>query len=278
MATPTDLQLILGHQRATRQVRDRIENYVRTIWTNLGSYRDQDIDRMVRMVVPMVEAGQLQIANLTDSYLSRLAGTTGRGADGDPVTGGAVRTGTVPDEVYRRPAVQTYTALSQGSTFEQAVGLGLQRIVSLAVTDLQLAKRAQEQVTMTNFGFEYYRRVLTGLENCAKCAIASTQRYRVGDLKPIHPGCDCDVAPEVAGSDPGQVLNGRLLESLHDQIYTEIGQRDRGALDLGLGKTDSQGRPLSDFTELVVVHQHGEYGPTLAWRGDHFTGPDDLAA
>lgn len=257
-------------------VRQRIEDYVRTVWTALGSHRDADVERMIRMVVPKVEAGQLQVARLTDAYLARLAGRAPRGVDQADVTGAAARPGTTPDEVYRRPAVATYTALSEGKPYSTAVDLGLARLVSIAATDLQLAMRRQEQASMRGL-FPYYRRVVTG-RGCALCAIASTQRYHVGDLKPIHPGCHCTVAPGLANGDPGRVLNGGRLEAIHDAILEQVGERDRGARDLSIGKTDAQGRPLSDFTELIVTHEHGEYGPTLAWRSDGFTGPRDVAA
>lgn len=270
-------QLIVSHQQAVLAIRARIETFVKVVWAGLGSYRDADIDRLIRIVVPRIQAGQLQVAQLTDAYLSRLAGRAARGVDPRDVTGTAVRGGADPAEVYRRPAATTYTALAEGKNYNTAIDLGLARLVSIAATDLQLAMRLQEQRSMAGL-FPYYRRVITG-RGCALCAIASTQRYHVGDLKPIHPGCHCTVAPGLANGDPGQVLNSGRLESIHDSVLEQLGQRsDRGARDLGIGKTDAQGRPLSDYTELIVTHEHGEYGPTLAWRGDHFTGPSGVAA
>ena len=77
---------------------------------------------------------------------------------------------------------------------EVSIELGGKRLLSLVGTDMQLAARQQASYTMQASGREFYRRVLTGAENCALCAIASTQRYSTADLMPIHPGCDCSVA------------------------------------------------------------------------------------
>lgn len=276
MASQADV--VRNYQAAASRVRNRVEAYARTAWRSLGSYRDADIDRLVELIVPQILAGQRQIAALNDTYLATLARSAPIGVDLAAVTGAAVRGGAEPADVYRRPAVTVYTALASGVPVAEAIARGGRRLTSLVSTDMQLAARAQQQQTMTAGGFTYYERVLTGAEDCALCAIASTQRYLVGDLMPIHPGCDCDVAPIVADADPGRVINAERLEAVHDSIATEIGQRDRGARDLGLGKTDSAGNPLSDFTDLIVTREHGEYGPTLTWRADQFTGPGDLAA
>lgn len=272
----TDVAQILAYQQAVRLVRDRVVLYARTAWRGLPSHRDADIDRLVELIVPQVLAGQQHVASLTDAYIAALAGTAPHGVNVPVVTGAAPRMGAEPRDVYRRPAATVYKQLATGGTYDKAVAAGDQRLVSLVKTDLQLAIRAQEQQTFAGSGFDFYRRTLTGLENCALCVIASTQRYTVGDLKPIHPGCDCGCAPVSARRDPGQVLNRQLLNALHDSIEVELKQRDPQGRDLGLGKKSSKGSPIADFTDLIVVREHGEYGPTLAWRADRFTGPADL--
>lgn len=269
----SDTALIVGHQQAARAVRDRVERYAKLAWAGMAAHRDADVDRLVEMLVPQVLAGQRQIANLTDAYIATLAGTAPVGVDPELVTGSAVRIGAEPEEVYRRPAGTVYGALAEGKAYDLAVAQGGRRLMSLVGTDLQLAMRAQEQQSFSGTGFDFYGRVLTGSENCALCVVASTQRYLVGTLKPIHPGCDCSSCARTADSDPGQVLNRRVLDSLHDDIEAELKTRDPEARDLGLGKTGSDGAPISDFTDLIIVNDHSELGPTLGWRADKFTGP-----
>lgn len=272
MADASDAQIIRSHQAQVRQVRERVLLFARTAWAALGSYRDADIDRLVSWVVPQVLAGERRIAQLTDAYLSTLVGMPPVGVDPTAVSGIALR-GVDPREVYQRPGKSVWIALANGATVTAAAQEGLARLLSIASTDLQLAKRVQEQQTLSTHGFRYYRRVLTGTENCALCIVASTQRYRVGSLNPVHPGCDCDVAQVTAASDPGQVLNGELLDALHEQVGLAFGTNDRGARII----TDQATGHQLDYKDILVRH-HGEYGPTLTWRKQRFTGPRNLAA
>jgi hypothetical protein len=176
-----------------------------------------------------------------------------------------------------------------------AIEAGRRRAEGLAATDLQLAKTHSSRLALAGRGDERivgYRRVLTGAENCAMCVLASTQRYHVEDLLPIHPACDCAVAPIVGRQDPGQTINsvtvtegaqavrstsrganvfsgddlvnlGDLLEPLHEEIEKRFGRSDRG------------GRQI-DYRKLLTVHEHGEIGPVLAVKGQHFAGPDQI--
>lgn len=267
---PTEQQQILAYQRAVRMIRDRVITFATTTWVGLGAYRDADIDRLIRLVVPQVLAGERQVAQLTDAYLSTLAGTPRAGVDRDTVSGAALR-GVDPTEVYRRPGVTVWTELSNGLAPQQAIEAGMRRLVSLIDTDLQLARRWQERETLGTGGFKYARRTLTGRENCGLCVIASTQRYRVTDLRPIHPGCDCGTAHFREGSDPGQVLNEDLLEAMHEQIGMRFGDDDRGARIL----QDLDGNAV-EYKD-ILIREHGELGPVLTWRKQRFTGPADLA-
>jgi len=264
VATPE--QIIVAHQGMVEGVRTRVENYAKFAWQRAGSWRDQDVDRLVALIVPRVQAGQVKTAQLTAAYLAALE--TAR--TGVPVAAAIVNrelvtmARAVPAEVvYRRPAKTMYKALTEGATLTQAVSQGLVRLQSLVATDHQLAKTTQSRESMTDRGFTFMRRVLTGRENCALCAIASTQRYRVQDLLPIHPNCDCSVDTVEVSRDPGQVIDSSLLELVHSAVEAKTGQSDRGARD-------------PDYRDLLLVREHGELGPVLTWRKDNFTGPGDL--
>jgi hypothetical protein len=278
VATATLEQLTAAHQQTTAQIRDRTLAMTAARWDASPAYRDADIDRLISQIMPQVQAGQLATATLTNAYIGQAAALTGTpwGAtvDRDAILG---YRGVDSRDVYRRGAVTLYTALSNGSTFDAAVAYGLDRMVSIVATELQQAKNRQAQRSLEDSGFYGYRRVISGLENCALCVIASTQRYQKDTLMPIHPGCDCGVEP-VRGDGPGTVLDPDLLESTHRLIDQKLGGTDRGARDLVLDKVSSAGKPISDFTDLIVVNNHGELGPTLAWRSDRFTSAADIAA
>lgn len=106
-------------------------------------------------------------------------------------------------------------------------------------------------------------RELYGEYDCALCMVASTQRYHKRDLAPIHPGCDCIVKTVTADYDPGQVIDEERLERIHDLVEEAVGRADRS------------GRAV-DYRKIIIANDHGEIGPVLGFRGQRFTGPDDI--
>lgn len=243
------------YQGQKARVRDLISEQLGTLWMTLPDYRDASIDRFVRIAVPKVQAGQIAVARATANFLG------GPVLPREQIVG--VRANVTPQVEYRRPAIKTYTELAGGASLAAAVDAGGVLLDSLLATDIQLASTHQAQASLQSQGYAYYIRTLSGSENCARCLIASTQRYHVADLLPIHPGCDCGVDKVPADFDPGQVIDPELLEATHEQVGVFAGISDRG------------GR-LPDYRDLLVTQDHGEYGPTLAWRSDNFTGPADI--
>lgn len=262
--TPAQREALISAMQSVRgDVRDRVVQYAETMWDTLGDWRDDDIDRFIAAVVPRIEAGKLTIAKATDTYIAAMI-------DADPVGAidlAQIRNGADPSDVYRRPAVAMRSDLASGASFADALATGARRLESLVATDLELAHTHQARATMTRKGrrrggkVQAFRRVPTGKENCALCLIASTQRYWVGDLMPIHPGCDCGVAPLGPGEHVSQVIDPDMLEDVHDQVRGLTGYADR------------TGRDEIDYRELVIVREHGEYGPTLTWADHRHTGP-----
>jgi hypothetical protein len=244
-------------------IRARVLAYAEFLWTNSPSLRDADVDRLVARIVPVVRSGQLQVAQLTDAYIGQMSLAAGISFTAG-VDRALVNYRGVPSEVvYKRPAVTAYTKLAEGSTFAVAKKAGFERLSSIVGTDIQQTRNRQAQQSMGRSGFRFFRRELSGSENCALCSIASTQRYTRGDLMPIHPGCDCGVVGINSRRDPGQIIDGERLETVHASVERFVGQSDRG------------GR-ATDYRKLVVSREHGELGPTLSWLDDNFTGPNDL--
>lgn len=278
MAGPTSDQLTAAYMARSTQIRDRVLTFARTSWGASAALRDADVDRLVARIVPIVQGGQLQLANVTNAYIRGLAEIEGlrtgvASIDRDQVIG---YRGVPAAEVYRRPAVTTYTALADGKPFQAAQAAGLHRLASIITTDLQQARTRQARAGYELAGFDYTVRVLSGAENCALCVIASTQRYHAGNLMPIHPGCDCGQRGARAGRDPGQVLDQSTLDMAYQQIDAKLTSGETSP-ELGQKRT-ATGKQLSDLTDLIITREHGELGPTLTWRQDHFTGPDALAA
>jgi len=171
-----------------------------------------------------------------------------------------LRYGVPPTEVYVRPFVDFWLSLKNGGSIDDALHSGSARLGELVDTDLE---RLSDFTSVEKYANEHsivgYRRVLVGPKNCALCVIASTQRYRRGNLKPIHPHCDCKVSPVLDWESDGaqQVLDEQLLDQIHRSISDRLGE-------------DVANRSGKGYNKIMVEHQHGEIGPYLSWRGQHF--------
>lgn len=256
-----------------RNMSKRLVTTLIQMFLGLGEWRQADADRFVAQAVPLVQGGQRALAGLTATFIADQA-TAGLGR---PVAPPAVpdtemiglRAGVDPDVVYRRPFVELYTALKNARPMTDALRLGRVRLSEITEMDLQQtysrASRAALRALPARDRPRFWRRMLTGLENCALCVVASTQRYTVEDLSPVHGGCDCEVQG-LWGPDPGQIIEPDLLEQVHGAVLALTGKQDRGARE-------------PDYRDLLVqmTAEHGELGPLLVRPRDYFTGPDEVA-
>lgn len=255
-------------QRA--QVNETTESVVLELWESLGSWRDNDAADFVAQAVPIVQAGQSTVSDLTAIYVAERA----EEAFGDAVAAPDIPLDTVTsargvpaEDVYRRPFTTVYTALSQGRSLADAVDLGRNRLSEITDLDLQrtysvAADRAMNGLP-SRYRPQFFQRVTTGGKTCAKCVVASTQRYRRGNLSPIHRKCDCRVEPLYNAND--QVIAPGRLEAVHQAVADLTGRADRGARN-------------PDYSQIVVdmTAYHGELGPMLVNPRDRFTGPGDI--
>lgn len=244
-------------------------NLIAAEWAALGSYRDADIPAWLNFAVPTIlDAQETAAAFAEASYDLQISLLTGEEPNLPPVdyskvTGPAIRNGTPVDEVYSRMFKDVWTSLGNGNSFDAAVQAGMNRFEEMFTTDIE---RVVDHTAIEKFANEHRivgsRRVLVGEKNCALCILASTQLYHKRELKPIHPNCDCKVVP-VTSAD----INLNLSKNLIDQVHAEI--------EAKFGKSDKGGR-IIDYRKILLVRNHGEFGPTLTYHSDKFTGPDDL--
>jgi hypothetical protein len=231
------------------------------IWFSIVEYSAESLDLFLEVVIPIILAGRDTSADVTLAYLSdvlELQGATvsrelPRRPDLD------IRNGMSIEEVYSRPHHQLWTDLSKGKPFDLARDHAANRLRQLIETDIQLSHtHSSRSLFAERNDVVGFRRVPAGDYTCALCLIASTQRYRKMDLMPIHPGCDCRVAPIVSDEPVAQVLDRDLLESIHSAVEDMFGFSDRSGREI-------------DYRKLVVVKNHGEIGPVLTKLGNHFT-------
>lgn len=261
--------LTSSYQDLSNRILKTAGTFARQAFIELGSWRDEDVDRYLNLIAVPLAGAKKQAANLQLAYYRQIAKESGKGFVAPRVTSAdlltsALRNGADARTVYTRPFVELRTALSKGRTVSEAIEAGASRAQSLATTEIELARRgAGFSARAGNSNIVGYLRVLSGSENCALCYVASTQRYRVSDLLPIHPGCDCGEEPIYGNSDPGQVIDEQLLTDTHEAIEQRFGSFDYGARAI-------------DYRKAIVVREHGELGPVLSVKGQKFTGPDNL--
>jgi len=283
--------VLAAYLAATGNLRARLLAMVAAAYAAQGDYRDAAADAFVASVVPVVQAAQRAMAALTSAYLAHLISAAGggdRAPIGVPQDALTALRGVDPTEVYRRPFVDVWTNLSRGKPFPDAVMVGARRAASLASTDLQLAKTRASQIVMTDDQRVVgYRRVLVGAHSCGMCVVASSVRYHKSNLMPIHPGCDCAIAPILGRIDPGRTINSAILAEgsteqaigsqgmkffSHDDVI-EVGDLLTEAHD---AVRDTFGRAAADahqidYRKVIMVQEHGELGPVLTVASHNFT-------
>jgi hypothetical protein len=264
----TSRQLTDGYLAITSRLVNNAGNIAANSFRRLGSWRDDDVQRYIDGLMPLLDGIKRQSSTLTTAYYKAIA--EGRDEDftvppipASDLTTAALRRGVGAEVVYLRPFVEVWTAVSKGAQLRDAIEAGAIRARSLASTEVQLAKRNVGLLSRrANDNIVGFIRTLTGAENCALCFVASTQRYTRGELMPIHPGCDCGELPLYGNQDPGQVIDEERLTAVHE------------AVEARFGFSDPSGRKI-DY-RAITIHEHGELGPILTVKGQHFTGPNDL--
>lgn len=252
-----DFALLFAALRAT------VVQQLLVIWYSLSEYTEATLDEFLGAVLPVVLAAEQTSGSATEAYLDSVLTAFGlpgvSPVDFDNILGPNLRNGTSLELEYQRPFKEVWNALHNGHDFDTAKDMGAMRLRQLAETDMQLSHtHTSRSLLRERNDVVGFRRVPTGDFTCALCMIASTQRYRKFDLMPIHPGCDCRVAPIISEEPVDQVLDSETLEQIHSAVENMFGFSDRS------------GRVI-DYRKLLVVHEHGEYGPTLSKAGNRFT-------
>jgi len=199
-------------------IAQRTSRAVGIAWDSFGGLDDAARSAFIDAAAPYVAAARAEVAAVTDAYLAQVAGTSPVGVDVGEI---AYRGGVDIAEVYARPTVTARTAIARGASFAEAITQGRGRAVQLADTDVMTTARTVADAVMRQIPrVKGYRRV-PDASACEFCLVASTQRYHVGSLMPIHPGCHCGIAPIVGTTDPGRILD----RAAHAQLKAD------GAID-----------------------------------------------
>jgi len=236
--------LTAAHIRAQAHLRGVVAAAVLLAWDNLPTYDETTVDQFVAIVVPVVLAGQRQSVALTEAFLARMLRRPPLGIAPDELVGAAVRAGTPPDEVYRRPFINVWTALGKGVDWVDAVNAGRARADATAQMDIQLSSRATYQAVQTaDDGIYGYQRVADA-GACPFCVAVNGAYVKSADASPLHNRCGCGLEP---------------LTRPHPR-----------ARYLPSGETVK--------TDDYAIHQHGELGAYIGDPKYGFTTEEEIAA
>jgi hypothetical protein len=258
-------RLTSAHLLQKTQIRVQAVAALMVLWDRLLVRPDpEETEAFIAQWAPTRTAALVGVARLVDTYLTGWLQAyevtpVAPPLDGEKVAA-AVRGGTPDDEVLRRPVTQVRRHLADGWGFDRAMQAGRARAVKMAETDVQQAYRIGMRERMAaEPQIVGYERVLQGSSNCALCVVASTQRYRSNRLAPIHPGCDCGIAP----LRPGTRLSGR---SITDRL-PRLDAAQRAVENGGIRSHDRAGMANlqvdADSLRAVEEADHGELGPLL---------------
>lgn len=219
-----------AHIVAQARLRAIVERAVTGAWDGLGGYDEDDVAAFTLAATPVVLAAMRQSVVLTDAYLARILGRRPLGIDPVPVIA-AIREGVDPREQWRRPFVTVWTALGNGTAYEQAVRNGLLRSIDMATTDVQLAHRGALQAAQErDAAIRGYRRVADG-GACSFCRTVNGAFVKSASAAPLHPGCGCGFEPE-------------LVDRPVTPLPEDVAVHEHGELGPTLGS------PAHDFTSL----------------------------
>lgn len=173
-----------------------------------------------------------------------------------------MRQGVTPLDVYQRPAEEYRYHLSTGVTEVEAMQKMIQRVSTMADTDLTLGRRDEIRRVFRNTGTLIgYRRIIhpelsEDGTSCGLCVVASQRVYTTDELLPIHDECNCSVLPMTTTQDPGLQLNQDDLNTLY------------AAAALARDKNAEPGDESNDAGDLLKTRvsflEHGELGPIIS--------------
>jgi hypothetical protein len=264
MATTTDRLAAISNRHAQQRdsIVEKLLKLLLGLWGDFTIARDPDqVTALAARSATLVFSATSRMRLQTRSYNASVMRELGQKLTLPSSINPYPRANVSPLAVYSRPAAQFIYELSQGATVDEATETAGGRLGDLVEQDVLLADRDESRrIYDENPVIVGYRRVIhpelakDGM-SCGLCVVASNQWYGSGDLMPIHEHCHCLPMPIVKGDDPGHELNRDDL----DKLYAAAG--------------GTFGELLKEVR--VSVDEHGELGPVLVRKGDHFRTPEE---
>lgn len=187
-----------AYRDKTLAVRQATQARVRAQWLALPDVRDANAQRFAVNASTTVGQGRAVTAALTAGFIATVGATVGLRIPAQVPTLGPAR-GIDPVEQWMRPAIEVWSRLGDGLNPAFALNSGLTRAMTMAATDMQLAKtETSYQVFTGDDKISGYRRVI-GPEACDICQEAEGT-YQSDEQMALHDNCACDAVPIFDGA------------------------------------------------------------------------------
>lgn len=234
---PVASPLADAHIEALRRLRVYTASALEQLWTALPGYDRENIDQWLAGALPVVDTAKRTAITVTDAYLAHAVARQPLGVM--PLD--RVRNGIDASEVYQRPFVTVWSALSSGTMWDDAVTQGLNRAMSTGAMDVQLAFRAAaDEIGRADEAIYGYQRVADG-GACSFCQLVDGAYVKRADASPLHNHCGCGLEPLLQPHPHAKYLpNGAAV---HDGFAVH----EHG--ELGAVLTD----PAHDFTTAALA-------------------------
>lgn len=236
-------QLTRSQLEAQRRLRRFVASHIERAWRSLPDYEDNRQAQFLQAVIPVVVAAQRQSATVTDAYIARVMRRAPIGVPPGVISN---LRGVSPEEVYTRPFKTLWTALGNGSLYDDAFSLALNRAMGTATADVQMAMRAaSDYIEGADDNIYGYTRVANA-DACEFCSEVDGAYVKASDgfAFALHNNCGCSLEPNT--------------------------EPHRGAVTLPDG-TRVREFQYGALNDRVAVRQHGELGPILGSPDHDFT-------
>lgn len=259
MASFEKLQLATERHAAARDgILLQLIKLLLGLWANFDRWDDEDaVAGMAARSATLLDSSTGTVRRLSRSYLTSVLRELDAMPDTLPELVNAYpRANVSGSEVYRRPVDEFIWRRRNGSSLAESKESFEQRMRDIAEADIAAADRDEARLIYDWAPLvTAYRRVihpeLSKSGTCGLCIVASQRMYSTDELLPLHGGsCNCDTLPITKDNDPGFRLNDADLK----EIYAAAGSN--AADDL--------------VNTRITITEHGELGPVLIKKGDHF--------
>lgn len=197
------VRLTRRYQQRLVAIGDQAETRMGSLWDDLGSWDEADVERFILQAGPVTLGVQRAASALTVGYLGLMVGKQ------VPTLADFA----APD--LRGAFLAYWGSLGRGEQWDRAITTGRTRAGTIGLDAAHTSARDTATVADdSESSIVGWERVPGGV-TCEFCATVSTQRYHSAESASFgHERCDCSVVPIVGKNAPGRVINRERLDAL----------------------------------------------------------------